>query len=150
MRCLPCETEMRFVEVVPYRTMVKTRELRAFECPNCGRTERRLESAHSIGSFASERMQLASTPLPLLTAAMQETVVVSRSGWSCMIRTSRHCIFAASVLMEKVLVAARNAWAQTIVTFRSSACAEARKSTDSPVETSTKYNMVSTRKIAEA
>ena len=150
MHCLPCGTEMRFVEVVPYRTMVKTRELRAFECPNCGRTERRLGSAHSIGSFASERMQLASTPLPLLTAAMKEAVVVSRSGWSCMIWTSRHCISAASVLMEKVLVAARNAWAQTIVTFRSSACAEARKSADPPVETSTKYNMVSTRKIAEA
>jgi murein L,D-transpeptidase YcbB/YkuD len=67
-----------------------------------------------------------------------------------MIRTFRHSIFSASVLMEKVLVAARNAWAQRIVTFRSSASAEAPKSADPPVEPSTKYDMVGSLKIAEA
>src|SRR5262245_31664932 len=100
MRCLPCGTEMRFVGVVPYQAMVQTRELRTFECPNCGRTEQRLVFAHSIGSFPSERMQLASTTLPLATSAMYKIAVVFRNGWTCMIRTLRHCIFSASVLME--------------------------------------------------
>ena len=66
-----------------------------------------------------------------------------------MIRTIRYSIFSASVLMEKALVAARNAWAQTIVTFRSSASAGAPKSADTPVKTSTKYDMVGSLKIAE-
>ena len=150
MRCLPCGTEMRFAGVAPYQAIVKTRELHTFECPNCRRTERRLVFAHLIGSFPSERMQLASTTLPLLTAAMQKIVVVSWNGWTCTIRTFRQSIFSASVLMEKVLVAARNAWAQTIVTFRWSASAGAPKSADPPVETSTKYDMVGSLKIAEA
>src|SRR6516162_3626768 len=42
--------------------------------------------------------------------------------------------------MKKVLVAARNAWAQRIVTLRSSASAGAPKSADRRVETSTKYD----------
>jgi murein L,D-transpeptidase YcbB/YkuD len=95
-------------------------------------------------------MQLASTQLPLVAAAMCGIVVVSRSGWSCMIRTFRHGILSASALTEKVLVAARNAWAQTIVKFRSSASAGGPKSTDSAVETSTQYDMVGSLKIAEA
>jgi hypothetical protein len=74
MRCLPCGTEMRFAGVALYQAMVKTRELHTFECPNCRRTERRLVFAHLIGSFPSERMQLASTTLPLVTAAMQKIV----------------------------------------------------------------------------
>jgi murein L,D-transpeptidase YcbB/YkuD len=150
MRCVPCGTEMRFAGVAPYQAMVKTRELHTFECPNCRRTERRLVFAHSIGSFPSERMQLASTTLPLVTAAMQRIVVVSRNGWTCTIPTFRQSIFSASVLMEKVLIAARNAWAQTIVTFRWSASAGAPKSADPPVETSTKYDIVGSLKIAEA
>src|SRR3984893_7831866 len=150
MRCVPCGTEMRFAGVAPYQAMVKTRELHTFECPNCRRTERRLVFAHSIGSFPSERMQLASTTLPLVTAAMQKIVVVSWNGWTCTIRTFRQSIFSASVLMEKVLVAARNAWAQTIVTFRWSASAGAPKSADPPVETSTKYDIAGSLKIAEA
>jgi L,D-transpeptidase YcbB len=120
MRCLPCGTEMRFVGVVPYQAMVKTRELHEFECPSCMRTERRLVSAHTIGSFASEGMQLASTPLPLLTAAMQEGVVMSRCGWSCAIGAFRHIIFSASPFLEKVLIAVRNACAETIRRLRSS------------------------------
>jgi len=150
MRCLPCGTEMRSVEVVTYQAIVKARELHTFKCPNCGRTERRLLFAHSIGSFLTERMQLASTTLPLVTPLMHKTVVVSRNGWTCMVRTLRYGTFSASVLVKRVLVAARHAWAQTTVTLRSSACAGAPKSADSPVEKSTKYNMVNTRKIAEA
>jgi L,D-transpeptidase YcbB len=147
MRCLPCGTEMRFVGVVPYQAMVKTRELHTFECPNCRRTERRLVSAHSIGSFQSEQMQLTSITIPLIRPTMDKIVVVSRIGWMSMIRTFRHGIFSASVLMEKVLVAARNAWAQTIVKFRSSASG---KAADPAVETSTKYDMIGSLKIVEA
>src|SRR5262249_26239676 len=150
MRCLPCGTEMRFVGVVPYEAMVRTRDLHTFECPNCRRTEQRLVFAFSIGSFPSERIQLTSTTFPLVIPAMYKIVVVSRNGWTCMIRTFRHSIFSASVLMEKVLVAARHACAQTILTVRSSASAGAPKSADPPVETSTKYDMIGSLKIAEA
>jgi L,D-transpeptidase YcbB len=146
MRCLPCGTEMRFVGVVPYQAMIKTRELHMFECPNCRRTERRLVFAHSIGSFQSERMQPASTTLPLIKPAIHKIIVVSRNG---MIWTFRHGIFSTSVLMEKVSVAARNAWAQTIVTFRPAASGGAAKSADPSVETSIKYDMVGSLKIAE-
>ena len=66
-----------------------------------------------------------------------------------MIWTFRHGIFSTSVLMEKVSVAARNAWAHTIVTFRPSASGGAVKSADPPVETSIKYDMVGSLKIAE-
>jgi murein L,D-transpeptidase YcbB/YkuD len=52
--------------------------------------------------------------------------------------------------MEKVLVAGRNAWTRTIVTFRLSAFAWAAKSADPPVETSNKCYMVGSMKIAEA
>jgi hypothetical protein len=137
---------MRFVGVVPYQAMIKTRELHMFECPNCRRTERRLVFAHSIGSFQSERMQPASTTLPLIKPAIHKIIVVSRNG---MIWTFRHGIFSTSVLMEKVSVAARNAWAQTIVTFRPAASGGAAKSADPSVETSIKYDMVGSLKIAE-
>ncbi len=150
MRCLPCGTEMRLLGVAPYQAMVKTRELHTFECPNCKRTERRLVLAHIIGSFRSERMQLDSvTPAPV-TPAMHKIVVGSRNGWTWMIRAFRHCIFSASVLMEKGLVAARNAWAQAIVAFCPSASAGVAKSADAPVPTSSKYDMVGGLKIVDA
>ena len=66
-----------------------------------------------------------------------------------MIRMFRHGIFSVSVLMEKVLVAARNAWAHRIVTFRSSVSAVVPKLADSLVETSIKYDMIGSLKIAE-
>ena len=150
MRCLPCGTEMRLLGVAPYQAMVKTRELHTFECPNCKRTERRLVLAHIIGSFRSERMQLDSvTPAPV-TPAMHKIVVGSRNGWTWMIRAFRHCIISASVLMEKGLVAARNAWAQAIVAFCPSASAGVAKSVDAPVPTSSKFDMVGGLKIVDA
>jgi murein L,D-transpeptidase YcbB/YkuD len=150
MRCLPCGTEMRLLGVAPYQAMVKSRELHTFECPNCKRTERRLVLAHIIGSFRSERMQLDSvTPAPV-TPAMHKIVVGSRNGWTWMIRAFRHCIISASVLMEKGLVAARNAWAQAIVAFCPSASAGVAKSVDAPVPTSSKFDMVGGLKIVDA
>jgi hypothetical protein len=115
-----------------------------------GTTLSAYSSAESRVDHLANSCDLASTTLPLVTAAMQKIVVVSWNGWTCTIRTFRQSILSASVLMEKVLVAARNAWAQTIVTFRWSASAGAPKSADPPVETSTKYDMAGSLKIAEA
>jgi peptidoglycan hydrolase-like protein with peptidoglycan-binding domain len=149
MRCLPCGTEMRFVRAVQYQAIVKTHELHTFECPNCKRTERRRVSAHNIGSLQTERMQLPPTTLPLLTADMEQTLALARNGWTCMVGMFRQGISSIPVLMEKVLVAARKAWVQTVA-FRSSASGGAPNPADLPVETSTKYDMVSSLRIAAA
>jgi hypothetical protein len=58
MRCLPCDTEMRFVGVAPCQAMVSTQEMHTFECPNCRRTERRLVFAHDIGRFQVKQCSL--------------------------------------------------------------------------------------------
>jgi hypothetical protein len=116
MHCLPCGTEMRFVRVVPYQAMVKTRELHLFECPTCKRTERRLVSSHNIGSFLSERMELAATASPPFPPAMRRLTVIGRNGWTRLIRTFRDAVFSASVLLrsaqDKVPTSAQKAWAR--------------------------------------
>ena len=100
MHCLPCGTEMRFVRVVPYQAMVKTRELHLFECPTCKRTERRLVSSHNIGPFLSERMGLAATASPPFPPAMHRLTVIGQNGWMRLVRTFRDAVFSASVLLR--------------------------------------------------
>jgi hypothetical protein len=116
MHCLPCGTEMRFVRVVPYQAMVKTRELHLFECPTCKRTERRLVSSHNIGPFLSERIELAATASPPFPPAMLRLTVIGRNGWTRLVRTFRDAVFSASVLLrsarDKVPTSAQKAWAR--------------------------------------
>ena len=117
MHCLPCGTEMRFVRVVPYQAMVKTRELHLFECPTCKRTERRLVSSHNIGPFLSERMELAATASPPLPPAMLRLTVIGRNGWTRLVGIFRDPVFSASVLLrsaqDKVPTSAQKAWARS-------------------------------------
>jgi hypothetical protein len=114
--CLPCGTEMRFVRVVPYQAMVKTRELHLFECPTCKRTERRLVSSHNIGPFLSERMELAATASLPFPPAMVRLTVIGRNGWTRLVRVFRDAVFSASALLrsaqDKVPVAAQKARAR--------------------------------------
>jgi hypothetical protein len=117
MHCLPCGTEMRFVRVVPYQAMVKTRELHLFECPTCKRTERRLVSSHNIGPFLSERMELAATASPPFPPAMRRLTVIGRNGWTRLVRVFRDAVLSASVLLrsaeDKVPTSAQKAWARS-------------------------------------
>jgi hypothetical protein len=116
MHCLPCGTEMRFVRVVPYQAMVKTRELHLFECPTCKRTERRLVSSHNIGPFQSERIELAATASPPFPPAILRLTVIGRNGRTRLVRTFRDAVFSASALLrsaqDKVPMAAQKAWAR--------------------------------------
>jgi hypothetical protein len=116
MHCLPCGTEMRFVRVVPYQAMVKTRELHLFECPTCKRTERRLVSNHNIGPFLSERMDLAATASPPFPPAMLRLAVIGRNSWTRLVLIFRDAVFSASVLLrsvqDKESMAAQKAWAR--------------------------------------
>ena len=66
-----------------------------------------------------------------------------------MVGMFRQGISSIPVLMEKVLVAARKAWVQTVA-FRPSASGGAPNPADLPVETSTKYDIVSSLRIAAA
>ncbi|HEY7244559.1 MAG TPA: L,D-transpeptidase family protein [Xanthobacteraceae bacterium] len=140
---------MRSVEALPFQAMLKTRELHTFECPNCRRTERKLVSTNIIGSFQTERMQLAST-LPLVTSAMHDAVIVSRSGWTCAIRTFRDGIVSASALTARVLAAARNARARATARLRPPASVGTSESFDPPVETSAKYDTARSFKVGQA
>jgi hypothetical protein len=149
MHCLPCGTEMRFVGVVQSQAMVNTHELHTFECPTCGRTERRLVLAHTIGTVPTERIQLAPTSFPPVTAAIQKIILVSRNGCARTIRMFRPDTFSPPALIEKLLVTARNAWSRGAVMFCSCVSAAAPESADPSPETSTRLDMVGKLKIAD-
>ncbi len=122
MHCLSCGTQMRFVRVVPYQVMIKTRELHLFECPICKRTERRLVSAYNIGSLSGEPMQLASESSPLLAPAMERISAAARNGWMCVVGTWRDAISSARVRMtsiQQVPVVFRSVWQRTCATLGS-------------------------------
>ncbi|HEY7248760.1 MAG TPA: hypothetical protein VH678_33260 [Xanthobacteraceae bacterium] len=123
MHCLPCGTEMRFVRVVPYQAMLKTRELHLFECPTCRRTERRLVSAHNIGPLSGERMELATASSPLLAPAMERITALARNGSMHVGRMLYNTLASASArlgsLQQKIPVVVRNAWQRALASLGS-------------------------------